>query len=56
MAITIHQTLCSGKTHSLLNLGEDGGGGEAGLVPRMAVDLFTRIAADWAGRCRLTPC
>lgn len=34
----------SGKTHSLLNLGD---GGEAGLVPRLAVDLFTRIAADW---------
>ena len=28
----------------LLNLGD---GGEAGLVPRLAVDLFTRIAADW---------
>ena len=36
----------AGKTHSLLNLGEDGG--DAGLVPRLAVDLFTRIAADWA--------
>ena len=37
----------SGKTHSMLNLGEDGHADEAGMMPRLAVDLFTRIAADW---------
>ena len=36
----------SGKTHSMLNLGEEGHE-DAGIMPRLAVDLFARIAADW---------
>jgi hypothetical protein len=36
----------AGKTHSLLHLGEGGDASDAGLVPRLAVDLFARIAAD----------
>ena len=37
----------SGKTHSMLNLPDMGQTEDAGLMPRLAVDLFTRIAADW---------
>jgi kinesin family protein 5 len=37
----------SGKTHSMLNLPNDGQTEDAGIMPRLAVDLFTRIAADW---------
>ena len=37
----------SGKTHSMLNLPDRGQTEDAGLMPRLAVDLFTRIAADW---------
>ena len=36
----------SGKTHSMLNLRRRRSRGR-GLMPRLAVDLFTRIAADW---------
>ena len=38
----------SGKTHSMLNLPQGGSTDDAGIMPRLAVDLFTRIAADWA--------
>jgi hypothetical protein len=38
----------SGKTHSMLNLPNGGTTDDAGIMPRLAVDLFTRIAADWA--------
>mmetsp|Transcript_16797 Transcript_16797/g.46931 ORF Transcript_16797/g.46931 Transcript_16797/m.46931 type:complete len:884 (+) Transcript_16797:140-2791(+) len=36
----------SGKTHSLLNPGAGGDLTQAGLVPRLAADLFTQTAAD----------
>ena len=38
----------SGKTHSLMNGGEKGDLADAGLFPRLAVDLFTAISADAA--------
>ncbi len=36
----------SGKTHSLLHPGSSGDLSQAGLVPRLAADLFTQTEAD----------